>query len=484
MRHFLLVLVVCVAGSGSAALAQQRPEALERLETYRAALRTGHVEWSLINQTLDVYAGEIRFKTSKFAGEDHILIERGNQDGLVMRTEDGAPSTVGGHDALHFLQTGEQSWYRPENPLPGVEVCPMRARTRDDIRSLGAAAWLARADIHDLLWRDLAHNPSAWKFEEAREGELHVVTVQKRAGTTTYWLDADRGWSPVRVRNEHERYGWTESRSTLKKFDGVWFPQVVEFFSSRYKDGQEPEKIARVYSATFNRPEHPQRLTPAHIGLEPGMHVLVRGADMEREMFGKWDGEKVVSTQEFARRLRRGEVTEGPNFIRAAVQASAKAAQEQLAAARAEGDVAAVWTGPMTADQARKALLLTPKEFESLWEEYTRAFIKRYQLNEEQTQKALSILKSCQQQGDAHVNKHKSELDRLDHRIKALPNLKGEERAKAQAEVKREREKLLKPLNDIFEHQLKPRLDKLPTRAQRKAAEERPAPATRPAGKK
>jgi hypothetical protein len=490
MKRFWIASVLSATALASSAALEQRSEALQKLEAYRAALRTGQVEWSLIDQRLDFYAGEIRFKTSKFAGEDQILIERGNQEGLVMRTEDGTPSTVGGSDPLHFLQTGEQEWYRPGDPLAGAEVWRMAARTRDDIRSLGAAAGLLRADVHDVLWRDLAHNPSAWKFDERREAGLHVVTIQKSAGTTTYWLDPERGWSPVRVRNEHEKYGWTESRSTLKNFDGVWFPQVVEFFSSRYRDGQEPEKIVRVYSATFNGPEHPQRLTPADIGLEPGMDVLVRGADMKAEMIGKWDGEKVVSFQEFARRLRTGEVTEGPNFLRAAAKAQAKLAQERLAAAGAEeGDVAAVWTGPMTVEQVRRALLLTPKELESLWEAYTRHFIGEYKLNQEQTQKALSILKSCQEQAEAHVSAHKSDFDRLDERVSALTKLKAEERAKAEAGIKRDRQKLLKPLDDIFEQQLKPRLDKIPTRAQRKAADERKAPkerkgpATRPAGK-
>ncbi|MFQ5806826.1 MAG: hypothetical protein ACE5I3_10290 [Phycisphaerae bacterium] len=476
-------MAVSLVGAGSATFAQQRPEALEKLEAYRAALQTGRVEWSIIDQVLDVYAGETRFRTSKFAGNDHILIERGNEEGVVVRTEDGAPSTVGGKRPVYILETGEQFWYRPEDPLQGATVYRQAPEVRDDIRSLGAAAGMARLDIHDLLWRDFAPNPSAWKFEEGHEADLHVVTVQKSAGTRTYWLDPERGWSPVRVRNEHDKYGWSESRSSLTKFDGVWFPEVVEIFSSRYKDGREPEKIIQVYSATFNRREHPQPLTPGDIGMEVGMDVRVRGADMELETFGKWDGEKVASFEEFADRLQKGELTEGPNFTRAVVQAEAKLTQQRLAAARADGHVVAVWTGPMTVEQARKALLLTPSQFESLWEAYTKAFIKTYKLNEEQTQKALSILKSCQQQAHAHVSAHKSDFDRLDHGVKALTKLKGEQRAKAEAEIRRERERLLKPLNDVFEQQLKPRLDKLPTRAQRKAGERKQAPATRPPGK-
>jgi hypothetical protein len=106
------------------------------------------------------------------------------------------------------------------------------------------------------------------------------------------------------------------------------------------------------------------------------------------------------------------------------------------------------------------------------WARYTYQFILKYTLNEEQTQKALSILKRCHGQREAYLSKHKSDFGRLDERLKIVGNLKAEEREKAEKELQRERERLLKPLNDIFEQQLKPRLEKLPTRAQRKAAEE------------
>jgi hypothetical protein len=476
MRYFLIGLTGWVVTS--AAFAQQRPAAFQKLESYWAALRTGQVEWSIVDQTiaLDEYAGETRFQTSKFAGSDRIVIQRGNKDGVVMKEEGGAPASEVGKEPIYTLETGAQSWFRYENPLRDATIYPREGTGAADI-------WRYLPGWHDAL--RTGSSPSTWKFDEGRDGGLDVVAVNKGDGiTTTYWLDPQRGGLPVRARTEHDEGGWwSESRSTLKQFDGVWFPEVVEIYSSRYKDGREPDGIIRVCSATFNRPEHPQRLTPADIGMEPGIGVEVRGADMKLQMSGKWDGEKVVSFEEFAERLRRGEVTEGPNFIRAAVKAQAEGVQQRLAAGETEGGVAAILRGSMTFEQAREALLLTPKQYESLWEAYTKAFIKTYQLNEEQTQKALSILKSCQEQGEAHISKYKSDLESLDQRVKALTNLKGEERSKVEAEIRRERVRLLKPLNDIFERDLKPRLDKLPTRAQRKAAEEaeeRPGQAAKP----
>jgi hypothetical protein len=466
MRHALIGLALLLFAGVS--LAQQRPEALQKLEAYWAALRTGHVEWSIVDHdiALDEYAGETRFQTSKCAGSDRMVIQRGNEDGVAVKQEGGAPVLGVGKEPVYTLETGAQSWYRYENPLWPATIYPLKATGTGDI-------WGYVPGWHDRS--RTGSSAAAWKFDEGRDGGLDVVTVQKGDGiTTTYWLDPQRAGLPIRVRHEHDERGWWfESRNTFKQFDGVWFPEVVERFSSRYKDGREPDKIIRVYSATFNRPEHHQRLTPADIGMEPGMEVEVRGPDMKLEMSGKWDGEKVVSFKEFAERLHKGEVTESPSLIRACLKAQAKAAQERRAAGEAEGDVAAVWRGSMTVEQARNALLLTPKQYESLWETYTKAFIKMYQLDEEQTQKALSILKGCQDRGNAHLNRYKAELERLDERVKAFTELKGEKRAAAGAEIRRERVRLLKPLNDIFERELKPRLERIPTRAQRTAAEKR-----------
>ncbi|MFQ5807531.1 MAG: hypothetical protein ACE5I3_13880, partial [Phycisphaerae bacterium] len=473
----LRALTICVVGPQSATVAEERPDALRELEAYRAALRTAHIEWSIVDHTAKFYRAETRFKTSKFAGDDIIIIERGDENGVVLRTIDGKVAEVGGTEPAYSFQTDGQGWHRMGDPLQRLNVYPRRPRVRDDLRALGAAAALVRWDIHDVIWRDPAPNPIAWKYHEWREGDLHVVRVRNSYGTKRFWLDPQRAWSPVRVRYQRDDGVWFESRSTLKKFDAVWFPETVLMFTSRYKEGREPAQIVRVYSATFNRPEHPQRLTPADIGVQVGMDVVVYDEDMSWNV-GKWDGEKVVSFEEFAKRLHAGELKEGPNFIRAAVKASAKQAKERQAAQGPQVAGTPGWATPLTAEGARKALLLSPKQLESFWEAYTTAFIKKYKLNEEQTQKALSILKHCQQQAHGHVHRHKSEFDRLDERIKALRKLKGPERSKAEAQIRRDRETLLKPLDDIFEQQLKPRLDKLPTRAQRKDAEGRRSPKT------
>ncbi len=107
--------------------------------------------------------------------------------------------------------------------------------------------------------------------------------------------------------------------------------------------------------------------------------------------------------------------------------------------------------------------------FEGQWEAYVREFIQRYQLDEAQSQKANSILRECQDQARGYMSRRKADFDRLDERLKLLS---GEtDKTKAMMEIQQQRQKLLEPVGRIFERQLKPRLERLPTRAQRQAAE-------------
>lgn len=113
-------------------------------------------------------------------------------------------------------------------------------------------------------------------------------------------------------------------------------------------------------------------------------------------------------------------------------------------------------------------------EPESRWEQYTREFIERYRLDPGQTQKALDILKDCKEQAGSYLRGKGAQIEALDKRIessKAEAGPDAKERSKVLSELTEARAKLIEPVDQIFEKQLKPRLEKLPTRAQRQAAE-------------
>ena len=111
------------------------------------------------------------------------------------------------------------------------------------------------------------------------------------------------------------------------------------------------------------------------------------------------------------------------------------------------------------------------KQPESAWEKYVREFIAKYQLNDEQTQKANAVLEDCQAQAERYTIGRKEQLEKLDKQIAELKKSKDKNKNKRLSELNEKRKSLMDPLDRIFEQQLKPRLERLPTRAQRRAAE-------------
>ena len=111
---------------------------------------------------------------------------------------------------------------------------------------------------------------------------------------------------------------------------------------------------------------------------------------------------------------------------------------------------------------------------ESQWETYVREFVSKYQLDDGQTQRAQAILKDCQERADRITTKRKPEMEQLDKKLLELGSSKDKNKLAELAKIRERKTKLMEPIDQIFERQLKPRLEKLPTRAQRKEAEKAP----------
>lgn len=129
------------------------------------------------------------------------------------------------------------------------------------------------------------------------------------------------------------------------------------------------------------------------------------------------------------------------------------------------------------------------KDHESAWDRYVEEFIQRYNLDDAQQQQARTILADCKKQATRYLEGRKSRFERLEQQLAALQAQKDPADAKKRsaeiAELNRQRQEMHEPVARIFEKQLKPRLERIPTRAQRRAAEEAAAkPADRRAGAK
>jgi hypothetical protein len=110
-------------------------------------------------------------------------------------------------------------------------------------------------------------------------------------------------------------------------------------------------------------------------------------------------------------------------------------------------------------------------KFISEWEKYVRAFIEKYQLDDEQAQKANAVLEDCKSQAHRYLRGRKVQIEQLDQQIAELKLAKVKDKSKRLSELNGQRSKLMEPIDRIFDNQLKPRLERLPTRAQRRAAE-------------
>jgi hypothetical protein len=97
------------------------------------------------------------------------------------------------------------------------------------------------------------------------------------------------------------------------------------------------------------------------------------------------------------------------------------------------------------------------------WTIYTEQFIERYELNDEQKQKAFTFLRHQQEARDRYLRRNVDEMARV---TRLLTEAETEEERAASLEAY---QRLNAPVDRLFE-QLKQRLDTLPTRAQRKAA--------------
>ncbi len=105
------------------------PEALTHLEQSRAALHTGLAEWSLTEHRPGALGfGLEHFRTSRFAQQDVLLIDRGDANGYV-ETQPGEasnirrPATCGWTTRLGLIWTIQ--WSRPAS---GREHCPAQTR--------------------------------------------------------------------------------------------------------------------------------------------------------------------------------------------------------------------------------------------------------------------------------------------------------------------------------------------------------------------
>ncbi|MGE3180116.1 MAG: hypothetical protein AB7N71_00670 [Phycisphaerae bacterium] len=425
-------------------------ESFHELIAARQGLVTGEIQFRRMKKQ-GVNVREDRL-LSKFAGPQRIISNNGSD-----LASDEPPKPLLGADGKPVLDA-EGGHYFPA-PVPNLllnEPGVVWKRASDmpyadhyqgsidfaemqlpDPRCFGVGAVSQAGSLEYCLLGEFSEDKLApIAIEEEQDGDMRKLTLNYPIGSRTLWLDPARGWCPVRaIAKSKDGEIEYETVSELTKFDDYWFPSEVTTYRGSRQGGDIIETVT-VEHAEFNRDTHPLVLTPEDIGIRIGMQVNSHDDKLQ-------NGDALVYnnglvTREAFRQLRsEGKIQPGNEAAPARTANSAVQPSDPLYA------------------------------FISAWRDYTNQFCTRYALSSEQKQTALRILENAEAAADRLMQ---SRADRIRELQKALPDA-----AEESAAAKRRDEllKVLQPLDKIFQRQLKSRLERIPTRNQRKDAASR-----------
>lgn len=444
------------------------PEALQRAKEARAALQTARLDFSIEGVVDDEGYRSTSFFTWRAAGDDYLVVNHGDQNGVYAYGPDGRPVPGTLNSARNSLFHDGRVWSKKaEGSIAYVsESADVSEPVLYNWRNIGLNPLRSGQDLDEYLAK-IGATPLT--YDVRIEGNQQVVTGHTRrdGGEVEYrWhVDPARGWNITRteVYKDDRPVIVTEYDPKLSFQDGLWFPSKIEVYG--FPDGHKQlRQTTKIYTAQFNRPEHPDELTPLDIGLEVGTSILSQ--DREAYPSGVWDGQTTISPEEFAHRVQSGELEIGPGVLRNSARARAfsdhggleRAAERYRKFARDAGI-------EIPPDLTVRAL-----PFESVWERYTREFITHYQLDDEQAQRAWAICNDCQ---DAARNLARPAEREIADKQAEVGKLEADDKARNEVAITKLREQidqrraaLTQRIDDIFVKQLKPRLAKVPTRKQ------------------
>lgn len=419
-----------------------KPKALLALEASRKAIISGEIEWNVKanNEPL------MNVKSMYARNGDWLFENKGDGDGRV----------AGGKGPVRLMRNASGYWF-VSNPMaasltePDNPERPPLLEFVKDIRFIGIAPspWSMNEGVgFTAVWDD-PHNKIVF-WQETRDGDRFTVRGEADSGAVFEWtVNSAKGWCVERVAFGTQDQWTQEARSDLKKFGDVWMPARTEYFLN----GENTATVT-IERALVNQDSDAASLTPSDAGLEPGTHVTIAGKPATGPDLNIWNGDEICKFTEWAQDVKAGRRAYGPTFQKFFAENKPGAAQgaprPNNGAAQVDGRVVA----------ARREA----RRHAGLWEAYVLKFIERYKLGDEQSQKAMQILAQCQQRADQILSLREPQLIALYSEQAATTDT--ERNATLQEKI----DKLRAPIDEVFEQQLKPRLNKIPTHSQRDAA--------------
>ena len=437
-----LLLLACQAH-----ISPEVPLALRMAEQYRRDIGALDATWrsvtfrdpdSIIAQGFCADGSGIvdhRFRTRCAWNGDFATQYLGDPHGVLQYHDDGTPEVRGTSDGALIRRNGEVWWH-----VAGLSTaCYCKDRDIEewryaqpfcDIRALGL---VRRFERMKLLGVDdiVGAGHYAWSFEQETldDGIQKVSALNEYGARITWFINPAKGWNPEKITRTdmHGRESVEMVADVQLHEGGVWFPQSVAFYDNL---GELVESI-ELESVTFNDPQMKQ-LLPDSIDIEPGTDVFDQGGSLPDRPH-VWNGDEITTAEEWWAAVENGTRQPGPGILYARDHGTEHIIRDKI---------------PALDDL-------------SLWEQYVAEFIRRYNLDKDQTEKAWAIYRQCRDRAQRYLGSRKQAIEELENQLRT---------AFTDAVLLRKREALKAPVDEIFTRELKPRLDRLLTPSQRAQA--------------
>jgi hypothetical protein len=273
------------------------------------------------------------------------------------------------------------------------------------------------------------------------DGRIAVTAALQSGQKMTWVINPDKGWNAERVDfldADDDLISTVDV--TLESFNGVWFPRQAVTYEGKRRNFLAAVDV--LPDSRINDPALPTDLTLTHLGADSGFAVRDWSKKMsDRLATDVWDGQQMIAPEEFGARLMAGTAKMGPEAERIR-----QLTRERLEA-RSEG--------------VRPADL---PNFPDAWERYVRQFCETYRLDTAQIRAAEDILEKCQRRAVKLLERDPALREELG-RLRAEKG-KSREFFKLVKSFAANNTEKLKPVREIFETELQPRLFKLPTERQ------------------
>jgi len=374
------------------------PASLRRALDARASLFTkAAIDWTRTDFLGGEFDGQPLHHLSMFAKDQRADIYRGTDDGITAIAYPD-PQDRSRFEYVHsqerlLLDQGTKTWWRTE----GERIVADKAVEQDEppfefteFLDVG----LLPTPVLYRAYGGLLDGLEFVEFVERRtEGGHYIVDGELASGGRISWfIDPSKAWSVTKSRRIGESGELLyEAFTDYRRMGNTWFPTSVAFTN---RSGETTTTVD-ILDADLDKPHLPDTLLPADVGIEPGMTVQVRGGEHDgKQMCVAPDSETLLTLKEAMEADKAGRIVRGPKML---------AFAEQHHISLPDHDA---------------------------WVQYTVKFMRDFRLDNEQSQKALIILRDSQalrkgiEAGKLQPERSKSRVQRVfDSLVRRLDRL-------------------------------------------------------------